>query len=293
MRISAISRFLVTTALAVLWLPAPAQTGPEVPCEGCPLLQQPPYPETGIWRNPHQSGTGFMLEIQNGHLGGFYYLYDPDGAPTWYLLAGELELVAIPGIMGAGTRRWEAEAELERLEGGACLGCPFQPPVVAEPAGTVRFEFLQRNFARFRIDDGEPQNMLTLTYGVAGHAEFAPVTEYKIPNLDGFWSLTVESGALYTSRAVRLENLSPDGTGALEALISSAVKDGVPSPVPAVLGDLRCGSLGDIPGPLCEIRLNDLPSQIFRMPLGNLGNGSFRAESEDGRFLEARRLDYD
>lgn len=291
---SPLIRFVIIAGLAALWSPASAQSGPEVPCQGCPFFEHPPYPETGIWRNPHQSGTGFMLEFQNGHMGGFYYLYDADGDPIWYLVAGELELVAIPGIMGPGVHRWEVEAELERLEGGACLGCPYEPPVAAEPAGTVQFEFEQRNFARFRIDGGEPQSLLTLTHGVSGSAAFAPETEYVIPDLDGFWSITRQTSRTFYSEAVQIEPLESIDDGVMESTFYTPPEDiPIPNPPPTVVATLRCGILGDTPGLICEITFEDQDDSVYLMPLGNLGDARFRAEAENGDTVTGHRLNYD
>lgn len=49
-----------------------------MPCVGCESLVHAPYPETGSWYNPEQSGSGINLEIQNGYLVGFYYGYDAE-----------------------------------------------------------------------------------------------------------------------------------------------------------------------------------------------------------------------
>ena len=40
---------------------AVAQAGPSVPCVGCDTLTQAPFPETGSWYNPDQSGSGWLL----------------------------------------------------------------------------------------------------------------------------------------------------------------------------------------------------------------------------------------
>src|SRR5690554_2023153 len=67
------SAFSLTTTFEVSGLP------PE------PIANAVPYPETGLWYNPDESGSGFDLEFQNGIMAGHYFGYDANGEPEWYL----------------------------------------------------------------------------------------------------------------------------------------------------------------------------------------------------------------
>lgn len=272
--------------LAVFWLLVPAafaQQGPEVPCQDCPEFSMMPRPETGIWRNPQQSGTGFMLEIQNDSLGGFYFLFDEDGAPIWFLIAGTLE----PGEEGEAI--WILEAELQELADGSCLNCPFQAPDATGSAGSIRFEFMDRNFGRFSVDGGPAQNILPLTFGVSGLAEFAQLSDYVLPDLSGEWVFHWENppfarpgmDEMILSRA---DSEDPEAPVRYDILILSGGDILVPN------GTVVCSGSADF-GPLCEIELDEVDT--FRGGLASFGDGRLVAESEAGLRLTAFRLNYD
>lgn len=295
---------IVTTGLLISAGATPwAQDGPEVPCLLCPANTVAPKPESGIWRNPEQSGTGFMLEVQHNTLGGFYYLFDEDGQATWYLISAEMELEEIPGIMGASERRWVAEAELEHLAGGACLGCPYTPPEALEPAGTIRFEFPRRNFGRFAVDGGPQQTMLPLTFGVTGSAEFPEITGYVLPDLEGPWALVLSRDGKRSLFAARLEREAfddePDTPVAYGLHRINTIGEPIADPPPpSRIGQMTCSGT-PLSGPLCELEFTEVPVPFgqslaveYHMRLDNAGDARLVAEAEDGTVLEAFRLDY-
>ena len=287
-------RIVLTTVLATYGSAAFAQQGPDLGCEDCPEFFRPPFPETGIWGNPDQSGLGFMLEVQGGKVGGFYFGYDEAGEAIWYLVAGDLESIDEP------VRGWRLTADLEDLTGGPCINCLWQPFDVDEPAGEVEFMFEQRSFGRYRIDGGNWQNIQPLTFGVALEPLPTEQTPYLFPTLEGFWSITIELGAMYTSRAVRIgdlihdeENTHEENGYVIRAKIFSAMKPGVVGPPSSVLGELRCGPHPDAASPLCEVELDEF-DVIYRMPVTALTDSYFRAEHpEQTRVMEAHRLNYD
>jgi hypothetical protein len=88
---------------------AQAQEGPYVPCAGisCEDPLYKPWPETGSWYNPEQSGSGLTVEIQNGVLLAYYFGYDDEGNPEWLMLSGPLE----PGKDKDEGVLWQLEVE--------------------------------------------------------------------------------------------------------------------------------------------------------------------------------------
>lgn len=270
-----------------------AQQGLEVPCLNCPQFDNSYFPETGIWRNPEQSGTGFMLEVQNGRLGGFYYLYDEAGSPVWYIIAGELHLSEIEGVV------WELETELEHFRNGACLNCTYEPPEVVESPGLIRLEFLRRNLARFSVDGGEFQNVVPLTFGVSGSSPFSPETQYVVPDLEGQWVLV--GPALGRPRSasviVQAERLGGEDSGPEVAVSYRLTHTDHGSPPSGIIWRLDCFSEADF-GPACELDRVGVEERWF-IPLANLGHRRFVAvqvepESSTGQFvLEGFRLDFD
>lgn len=267
---------------------AEAEQGPELPCVDCPEFQiLEPYPAGGIWYNPEQSGTGFILQVQDGQLAGFYFLYDEDGRATWHLIVGTLE----PDE--DGDAQWVVEAELETLEGGACLNCPFQPPVVLEPAGTIRLEFVYRNYGRFSVDDGPVQNIVPLIYGVGGWALFEPQTDYLFPQVDPHtWAFVFRrqsgTGFMHGFLPVEFGNVLDDEEAVLKLTFGALLH----GELVAVWGEMKCFSDAET-GPICELVFDPdqtgdfiheaFTSQPYILLPGNIGHSRFEAESADGR----------
>ena len=144
-------KLLTLFILVISSMPLWSQEGPYVPCVGCDEFIYAPYPEPGHWYNPDQSGTGFNLEFQNGIMAGYYYGYDLEGDPEWYLVTNPLVRSDSPGVM------WELEVEPQRFTGGNCIGCPYQPPDDPEALAAIKIEFLQRAYARLTLNDGSIQ----------------------------------------------------------------------------------------------------------------------------------------
>ncbi len=99
-------------------------------------------PVPGIYWNPSEPGRGFPFDYQNGVGSITGYIYDEAGNPLWFLAAG---------MMTEGNTRLQASADV--YEGGQCLGCPPQRPVVAGDLGQVDLQFTAADAATLRIDD--------------------------------------------------------------------------------------------------------------------------------------------
>jgi hypothetical protein len=67
---------ILAVALLFIWASAQAQIRPE---------------HSGMWYNPDQDGHGLILEVLDGNrMAGFWFLYDMEGNPMWFLLQGEI-----------------------------------------------------------------------------------------------------------------------------------------------------------------------------------------------------------
>lgn len=103
-------------------------------------------PESGVWYNPDETGTGLQIEIQDNLLTATVYAYDADGFPMWYTTAGFLDDSATV-----------YQGNLEEYFGGPCAGCPFLDNEFVGNAGTIRLVF----------DPLDPTRA-TMTWGLAG-----------------------------------------------------------------------------------------------------------------------------
>jgi len=281
--------------------------GPKVPCLNCPAREFPPRPETGLWNNPlDPTGTGFTIEVQGDRVVAFLFIYDENGDPEWFLAAGDLQP---PAGDDPADVVWVVEAELKRFSGGPCINCPSLPFMRDGSGGQLRFEFLGRNFARFRIDDGVYENLVPSTFGVFSQAVFPELTDYRLPDLEGRWVLVLRGEELSsgsfdraTTRLVRLTRMEAETSGAspVQYEIARAFGFGplgTPPPVDRI-GELECsGSQAE--GPVCTFRFDDVSSFTDFAPLtyiaalANIGSSRIVAGADGGYVLQAFRFEHD
>lgn len=265
-----------------------AQDGPFVPCEDCLGLTQAPLPETGIWYNPEQNpGSGFVFEVQDRHLGGYFYGYADGGNPEWHIVAGELERSEQSGVL------WELQTTLTRVEGGSCPDCQFEPPDHITEGAPVRLEFMQRNYMRISIGEKFDQFLVPLTFGSEGHAYFSEQTPYVFPVLGGTFILARnlnpegDGRTVWESRVVDIFTADHDevaNTVTYDIWSGSAISD-------QRSGTIRCELNADSGNPGCILRAFQEADYII--PVGNLGDSRFFGEANDGSTIHGIRLDYD
>lgn len=296
------SRFLLCTALIAASAALFAQDGPFVPCPDCAARTTTTYPASGPWANTEQTGSGFLLNIQNGVLAGFYFGYDDEGNPVWLLFSGPLQPGPEDSIV-----QWQVEATLSRFSGGSCLECDYAPPTDQAPAGTVLLKFFQRNHASYQFNDGQEVYMVPLLYGSAGYAHFAEVTPYLLPELgaDGGdaspWVLTFynpESNQnLHNALILHFEAAEFLMGGEVGLVVGYSSRERISMPSPATpSATVACGDFSAEGSVKCRVYVDSLfqdLSGIYWMPVGNLGASHFKAESEDGRTVEGFRIGYD
>ena len=102
-------------------------------------------PESGIWWNPAEPGSGYTIEIQDNLMVLSYYGGDSQGRSTWYTAVGFLTGNALLNHTG-----------LDLTIGSQCAGCPYtgSPNVQQGAGGTVRVAF-----------DANDETKATLTWG--------------------------------------------------------------------------------------------------------------------------------
>jgi hypothetical protein len=109
------------------------------------LACQPSLPsKPGWWWNPQRSGRGYGVERQGDQLFVSSYMYDPDGAPVWYIGVGN-KSARNPNLF---------EIPFIRCSGGQTLNGAWSP-AACEQQGQVTFEFLNENSAKLTLP-GEP-----------------------------------------------------------------------------------------------------------------------------------------
>ena len=294
-------KWLAYSVLLAWALGSQAQEGPFVPCPNCDARIFQPFPDSGPWANTDQTGSGLLLNIQNGVLAGFHFGYDVEGQPEWLLFNGELEPNEEDGDI-----LWQVEAPLSRFSGGSCPTCAYQPPSMQESVGTIRLKFFQRNHASVQFDSEDEQFMVPLLYGSAGYARFAEFTPYLLPELGSDedtptrrWVISIYDGTGETSVS-RSENVrflasevTDDDEDGVEVQFKTIESESLATPalpVARIICSVFSGK--DQPDCLIGIELAGFLGE-FTMPLGNLSANRFFAENEDGLRLEAFRLNYD
>ena len=112
------------------------------PFQGAPLGSF--RPQTGWWWNPNESGRGFSIEMQGGHMFVGAYLYDEVGNPVWYVA---------DAMMTTATR---FAAPLLRFSGGQTLTGAYRRPGGPEVVGTLTMDFSAPDRATVRLTDAAP-----------------------------------------------------------------------------------------------------------------------------------------
>lgn len=261
---------------------------PVLPCGGCEAFAGLSPPASGFWYDPTEDGSGFLLETQGGILAGGYYGYTENGAPEWYIFSGSLHVDPEVGFFAA--------ADLQRFQGGACLGCPYRPNSERTPAGRIEFQFEQRNYARYRIDGGDWKAIWTLSFGSELFVPFPDITAFPILRSGPAWLISFDespqekSGALVVFVAMADPREGEAGEWIYTLLVPSALEL-------LVIGDIVCRGAHGFPE--CEyVQLFNnagerlLPPRVYRSPIGFFGDSRFKLLSEDGSTMEGFRVGY-
>lgn len=170
----------------------------------------PVIPEEGMYYDPEESGTGLVLEYQAGVVVVTYFGYDDAGLPVWWQFSDDLEeAIVIPGVdplpppQSDGMSIHYVEGELNRFEGGQCLGCPFSEPEVVGTGGFVRIFFETTNEAVifYGTEFNDSNSMLHIEFGyehfssgIDPDEDRYPYFAAGFPDLRGEWTFVTEAG---------------------------------------------------------------------------------------------------
>jgi hypothetical protein len=279
-----------------------AQDQPFVPCPDCENRIHRPYPASGAWANLFRPGSGFNLVVQNGFLIGFYYGYDESGQPTWYLFNGPLVAPEVDKSV-----LWTLEAPIYHVSGGNCFACPYHPPESEQPAGAIRLEFTQKNFASFQFDDGPKETMTTFLFASPGFFAFEEDTNYLFPELGGDGEDAAPWIILLSTADAGPDD--PDSRRLLFVHFLAAEFNITNGQLVVSYHTFEEDPLRDPVGPLvttnCTLVIGEEDIQCrlhtgissfrgpYAVPIANLGSNRFFGESESGKTVEGFRVDYD
>ncbi len=290
-------RFLFLAAAGIAANPSIADPV-DIPCSQCPVFQRPPVPESGFWHNPLQTGSGFSLELQHRKLAGGYFGFTADGRAVWYTFSGQMVRAG-----SADAYAWSVDADAYESRGGACLGCAYVAPGAAQAVAHLRFEFLQRSLARFRVGEGPWTLIQPFTYGVVANLEFAPEVSFAVPDLEGPWVLVFQKdlgyGDEFSRRAYFALAYGFGGPPVDDRLAYYGFFEPVGPPELQSVGNLKCDRASD-GTPICKYisgngngLIQQAPGKEFILPLGNLSDSRFKGEAADGETVEGFRIDHD
>lgn len=259
----------------------------------CPRVTTEPYPETGTWFNPEEPGSGFVFEIQNAYLAGYYFGYDLNGAPLWFLFSGQLQLES------DGPATWVLNADLQQFSDGACINCAFTPPSDPVTTGTIQLEFFTRTQAKFSVDGGPSRRIQSFTFGSDGVA-IIPGLDFRFPDLQGQWLVVVyEREAEIESADRRYAAFGRDlwlHRGELEeGHAFFGIFDFQSFPEAVQLGSLECVPQTSGAGGKCTVRIAQPPlaPKSYFMPVTGVSDTYFSAVAPDGDTIEGFRVNYD
>ncbi len=118
-------------------------------------------PEDGIWGDPAQSGSGFVIETNNRIMAVAAFAYNEARQSTWYLGTGAYDYT---------NHKWVGT--VASLAGGQCLGCTHSAATTSATATNVEIRFTSQTTANVLID-GVQRYAIQRTY-------------FDAPNIDNF-----------------------------------------------------------------------------------------------------------
>lgn len=104
-------------------------------------------PQTGLWWNPNESGSGYMIDVHHGVMVMTIYSYAPSGESLWYIVSG-----AIVNNVVIGT--------LDHFHSGQCISCAYRAPAAAGNDGPIAVRFNTSTSATLTLPGGRSVDIL-------------------------------------------------------------------------------------------------------------------------------------
>ena len=275
-----------------------AQMGPPVPCPDCEQAVTHPLPYEGSWFNPEQSGSGFLFDIQNNILLGYYFGYDEDGDTVWSLFSGELQDATGEGAM------WKVQAQLQKFKDGACLNCNYTEPVQQDSLGEIVVTFNRLTHATFSVNGGNAQNIVPIYFGYsfAERPVGAPIDSFLVPELEGWWTVFIDENDMqpgpdaysYTNFMVYVGKGRVRNGGAQEGALVFSTSYYPRPPELIGAGEILCQMqmINETNQPKCRYQLA-LLSMLFDINPANISSNRIYGENSNGDTIEMIRTSAD
>ncbi|WP_395375122.1 hypothetical protein [Marinicella sp. W31] len=279
----------------------PVAQGLQVPCLDCDKYERNAIPKTGYWGNIQRPGAGFNFEVQNGTLVGSHYAYDENGNQIWYLFSGPLVSSDETNLM------WTFEAEMQRFANGQCVNCEYTAPELIPNQGNIKINFHQMGSASYTVDNGERIFIVPFLFGIDGTNVFSPRTDYQFPDLVGRWVFVVDQTLFENQTSFYSDRISFVGTIRFRDRINDDQKiqitydftyEATPFDDVVFANTIICTALKngtEIGAPECfieDVFLLGFGLRDYFLPIGNITEDRFFAETTDGEILEAFRTKY-
>jgi hypothetical protein len=264
-----------------------AQTGPAIPCPDCDQNHTKPIPYKGSWYNPEQSGSGFLFDVQNDRLLGYYFGYDENGSADWALFSGQLQDGSAQGAL------WKVNASLEKFNNGACLNCDYAFPTQNGTLGEIELVFYRHAHASFSVNGGEVQHIVPLYFGYSANAYFNEQTTFAVPELEGWWTIFIDNNIMrptqynYSNYVVYIRKGRFSSGGELSFRTNAF--PAIPEALDA--GTIECSNqlINDQLQPTCKYATH----LYFKLNIGNISSGRIYGETDNGDTLEMIRTSSD
>src|SRR5215471_19126107 len=101
-------------------------------------------PRIGLWSSKYESGSGYMIDVQNGIVVLTVLSYTASGASQWYLASGPLT-----------DNGRNFTATLNKYTGGHCVSCDYRAPSLEGNDGEIMLGFVSPTIATLYLPGGQ------------------------------------------------------------------------------------------------------------------------------------------
>lgn len=140
-------------------------------------------PESGIWWNPNEPGSGYTIEIQDNLMVLSYYGGDAQGRSTWYTALGFL----------TGNALFDNKP-LDLTIGSQCAGCNYagSPTVQVGAGGTVRIAFNANDNTKATLTWGNGRTVQIERYAFYLKRPEDAATPLSVTRMLGEWQAVMD-----------------------------------------------------------------------------------------------------